>query len=332
MIANEGASPKALKHAHSTAMSKPHHIRAPIRPALPVRSRRRASRTPSPTGARHPADAPLAGCDELGGGDDADHDGAEDRGDDRDRERAAAGQQAECRGRRRRSPARPCRRRRAAPGRSSCGRPTSRRSMPDLRIAHAVSAMPPAPALANSRVAAWPARLIWVLAQRPMREPPSWATAEKSTMWPRKESTSKTSASGEPRHAAVRELLPDLREVGERRARSARATRASPAVAAISSSALRSGEAAQGQAVLGGVLGIDGYGDGHELQSHDRSSPFRGGCLRLTGAGSPRACGCSYPPPRSWKKKSGITARVTRADELRRELGVARARGRGRRA
>src|SRR4029450_6612647 len=47
---------------------------------------------------------------------------------------------------------------------------TSARSMPERRIAHAVSAMPPAPALANSRVAAWPARLICVPVASPLRE------------------------------------------------------------------------------------------------------------------------------------------------------------------
>jgi hypothetical protein len=38
---------------------------------------------------------------------------------------------------------------------------TVRRSIPDRRRAHAVSAMPPAPAAAKSRVAASPAMVIW---------------------------------------------------------------------------------------------------------------------------------------------------------------------------
>ena len=38
---------------------------------------------------------------------------------------------------------------------------TVRAAMPDRRSAHAVSAMPPAPAAANSRVAARPAIVIW---------------------------------------------------------------------------------------------------------------------------------------------------------------------------
>ena len=71
---------------------------------------------------------------------------------------------------------------------------TSARSMPERRSAQAVSAMPPAPALAKSRDAAWPARLICVLVHRPMRERSPWATAEKSTMWPAKERISNTSA------------------------------------------------------------------------------------------------------------------------------------------
>ena len=78
--------------------------------------------------------------------------------------------------------------------------------MPERRIAHAVSAMPPAPALANRRVAAWPARVISVLARRPMREPepPSLETARNRTMWPTKESASKTSASVSQRMSPLR--------------------------------------------------------------------------------------------------------------------------------
>ena len=38
---------------------------------------------------------------------------------------------------------------------------TRRRSMPERRSAHAVSAIPPAPAAANRRVAASPAIVIW---------------------------------------------------------------------------------------------------------------------------------------------------------------------------
>ena len=38
---------------------------------------------------------------------------------------------------------------------------TSRRSIPERRSAHAVSATPPAPPAANSRVAASPAIVIW---------------------------------------------------------------------------------------------------------------------------------------------------------------------------
>ena len=38
--------------------------------------------------------------------------------------------------------------------------PTARRSMPERRSAHAVSAMPPAPAVASSRVAATPAKVM----------------------------------------------------------------------------------------------------------------------------------------------------------------------------
>ena len=73
---------------------------------------------------------------------------------------------------------------------------TSRDSMPDFFSAQAVSAMPPAPAEANSRVAAWPASVISVLARRPMREPPpSTETARNSTAWPTKDMISSPSAS-----------------------------------------------------------------------------------------------------------------------------------------
>jgi hypothetical protein len=73
-------------------------------------------------------------------------------------------------------------------------RVTSARSMPERRSAHAVSTMPPAPALANTRVAAWPASVISVLARSPMRPPPLPATARSRIAWPTKERTSKPSA------------------------------------------------------------------------------------------------------------------------------------------
>ncbi len=76
---------------------------------------------------------------------------------------------------------------------------TSARDMPARRIAHAVSATPPAPAVASSRVAACPASVICVLARMPMREPASTLTARKSTMWPRKESASSPSAAASQR-------------------------------------------------------------------------------------------------------------------------------------
>src|SRR3954466_13632184 len=64
---------------------------------------------------------------------------------------------------------------------------TSRLERPDLRIAHAVRATPPAPAVANRRVAAWPARVISVLARIPMRsrDPRPIAPARQSTRGPR---------------------------------------------------------------------------------------------------------------------------------------------------
>ena len=72
---------------------------------------------------------------------------------------------------------------------------TSRASMPDRFSAQAVRAMPPAPALANSRVAAWPASVISVLARSPMRvPPPSTETARNRIAWPTKDSASSTSA------------------------------------------------------------------------------------------------------------------------------------------
>ena len=71
---------------------------------------------------------------------------------------------------------------------------TSRRPMPERRSAHAVSATPPAPPVANSRVAAWPASVISVLARIPTRDPPSTLTARNSTMCPRNETASNTSA------------------------------------------------------------------------------------------------------------------------------------------
>ena len=72
---------------------------------------------------------------------------------------------------------------------------TSRASMPDFFSAHAVSAMPPAPALANTRVAAWPASVISVDARSPMRvPPPSTETARNRIAWPTKDSASSTRA------------------------------------------------------------------------------------------------------------------------------------------
>src|SRR4051795_8590170 len=67
--------------------------------------------------------------------------------------------------------------------------------MPDRRNAHAVSATPPAPPLANSRVAACPASVISVLARIPTRPRPSSPTARKRMMCPRKETASRPSAS-----------------------------------------------------------------------------------------------------------------------------------------
>ena len=72
---------------------------------------------------------------------------------------------------------------------------TSRPSMPDFFSAQAVSAMPPAPALENSFVAAWPASVISVDARNPMRvPPPSTETARNRIAWPTKESASSTRA------------------------------------------------------------------------------------------------------------------------------------------
>ena len=84
-------------------------------PALPWRIRRRASRTPSPTGASQRRSRPSPGVTSWARRDQRDHGAAEDRGHDRHRERAAAGDERRCRGRGRRRPARPCRRCRAAP-------------------------------------------------------------------------------------------------------------------------------------------------------------------------------------------------------------------------
>ena len=155
---------------------------------------------------------------------------------------------------------------------------TSVRSMPERRIAHAVSAMPPAPALANRRVAAWPARLIWVLAQRPMREPepPSLATAENSTMWPRKESTSKTSAS-------VSQRMSPLRIRSHASGRSAKAGASSTTETTSSDrrrheeQRLARGDAAEREGVLGGRFGGCGDGDGHERNTRRPGSPAQGG-------------------------------------------------------
>ncbi len=94
MTANEGASPNALKHAHSTAMSKPHHISAPTRPALPVRSRRRASRTPWPIGAITRRTRPSPGLTHWAAATAAITAPPKMAGTIGDGERAAAGQQA----------------------------------------------------------------------------------------------------------------------------------------------------------------------------------------------------------------------------------------------
>ena len=75
---------------------------------------------------------------------------------------------------------------------------TSRASMPDFFSAQAVSAMPPAPPDANRRVAAWPARVISVLARNPIRElspSASIETARNRIAWPTKDMTSRPSAS-----------------------------------------------------------------------------------------------------------------------------------------
>ena len=145
---------------------------------------------------------------------------------------------------------------------------TSARSMPERRIAHAVSAMPPAPALANRRVAAWPARLIWVLAHRPMREPepPCSATAENSTMCPRNESTSKASASVEPAHVAVADPLPGRRQVGEGR-REQHDRDHQQHRGGDEEQRLARGDAAEREGVLGGRFDGCGDGDGHGLKS-----------------------------------------------------------------
>ena len=76
---------------------------------------------------------------------------------------------------------------------------TSARSMPERRSAQAVSATPPAPPLANSRVAACPASVISVLARRPRVAERRRLTARKSRMWPRNENASKMSASSSQR-------------------------------------------------------------------------------------------------------------------------------------
>ena len=148
-------------------MSKPHHISAPTSAGLPEREQPPGIAHAAADRGEHAAHArPSPGrVHELGGGDDADHERRRRSRADGDRERAAAVQHAGVEAERRRRPSRPCRRCRAARVKVVMREATSRRSMPARRIAHAVSAMPPAPALASSRVAAWPARLIWALAR-----------------------------------------------------------------------------------------------------------------------------------------------------------------------
>ena len=93
---------------------------------------------------------------------------------------------------------------------------TSRPSMPDFFSAHAVRAMPPAPALENSFVAACPASVISVEARSPMRvPPPSTETARNRIAWPTKDSASSPRAKREPADLAVGDLDPDVGEIGQ---------------------------------------------------------------------------------------------------------------------
>ena len=71
-------------------MSNAHHISAPSRPGLPRRIRRRASRTPSPTGASQRRSRASPGLTSCALATIAITTRAEDRGHDRHRERAAA--------------------------------------------------------------------------------------------------------------------------------------------------------------------------------------------------------------------------------------------------
>ena len=99
---------------------------------------------------------------------------------------------------------------------------TSRRSMPERRIAHAVSAMPPAPAVANSRVAAWPARLISVLARSLMRAAVVAPDGVEEHDVAEEGEDLEERGERQPAPVAVGDALPESGQVGERRPRAAR--------------------------------------------------------------------------------------------------------------
>src|SRR4051794_9656877 len=74
--------------------------------------------------------------------------------------------------------------------------------------------MPPAPALANRRVAMWPASVISVLARMPMRPEPSSETARNRMMWPANDRASSASER-QPPGIAVGDAAPDVGEAGQ---------------------------------------------------------------------------------------------------------------------
>ena len=195
---------------------------------------------------------------------------------------------------------------------------TSRASMPERFSAHAVSAMPPAPALANSRVAAWPASVISVLARSPMRvPPPSTETARNRIAWPTKDSASSTSAKASHPRWPSASLRPDVGEIGQGRGDDDEAGDHHRA-RDHEHDHLPRGDAAKGQRAVGLVDG-----------GHRRHPVARGCVLRL---GDHPKGGCGYPPMR--KQFGAMHERrcgEREPGELDRARARAAARGRGRR-
>ena len=93
---------------------------------------------------------------------------------------------------------------------------TSRPSMPDFFSAQAVSAIPPAPALENSFVAAWPASVISVDARKPDAGAPAFdRDGTEQDRVAHEGERFEHEGEGEPSDVAVGDLGPDVGEIGQ---------------------------------------------------------------------------------------------------------------------